>query len=456
MRMLSNLLGSSGSKSRRTYHRYNRCMRINICLIIFLVAVIFLAVACSPSSEPTLEPTPIPPLPPVFPSATPHLELADSPNTTIEAPLETAEIILPQAVDIPRPLFLLADKAVWIIRPGIMVVQRLTPPELKVTCFDVWPEDNRMAYGTDTGQIYLVRDTNPEDLTSFLEEEPFMLFDAFPDAPYLVRADSLAWSPDGTYLAFTVDYSTPGASQTAGFPSSPSGLWLFEVASRQATWIESNHYLGPNQSDPNLVRRLTASSWSPDSTGLLVHAISRQGTDALILNTQDPPDFLIDPPGEYWNSSSWRLDSQAVLLSGRQDALTSDLLQVQRDGSEPQILIDGEADDLYIYDATELPSGTAFLAKCAECDPEQVQLYIGHLVGDRFVYTAANIRQYCQNGAPRQIKWDPSGQSGALDCGPGELRFVQFQIDNVVEMDLSNYLRPLGGAEVLKLVWGGE
>jgi hypothetical protein len=431
-------------------------MRINIWLSIFLVAVTFLAVACNPLSEPTLEPTPVPPLPPVFPSATSLVELTDSPNATIESPLETAEFILPQEIDLPRPLFLLADKAVWVIRPGEMVVHRLTPPELKVTCFDVWPEDNRMAYGTDTGQIYLVRDTNPEDLTSFLEEEPFMLFDAFPDAPYLVRADSLVWSPNGTYLAFTVDYSTPGASQTAGYPSSPSGLWLFELASRQATWIESNHYLGSNQSDPNLVRRLTASSWSPDSTGLLVHTISRAGTDTMILNTQDPTGSLIDPPGEYWSRSTWSLDSQAVLLSGRQGSLTSDLLQIQRDGSEPLVLIDGEAEGLYIYEVTELPSGTAFLANCAGCNPNQAQLYIGHRAGDRFVYTAANIRQYCQNDAPRYIMWDLSGQTGAMDCGPGELRVVQFRIDNVVEMDLSSYLRPLGGAEVLKLVWGGD
>jgi hypothetical protein len=423
---------------------------------VFLTTVFLFTVSCSPSREITQEPTPIPPLPPIFPSATPLTEVSDALDATIEAPLETTVTILPEVDDIPKPLFFLADKAVWIIRPGDMVIQRLTPPELKVTCFDVWPEDNRMAYGTDTGQVYLVRDTKAENLTNFLEEEPFMLFDAFPDAPYLVRLDSLVWSPDGAKLAFTVDYSTPGASLTAGYPSLPSGLWLFEPASRQATWIESNHYLGPNQSDPNLVRRLTASSWSPDSTGLLLHTISREGTDTLILNTQDPAGLLIDPPGEYWSSSSWRLDSQAVLLSGRQGSLTSDLLQVQSDGSEALVLIDGEAEGLYIYEATELPSGTAFLANCAGCNPDQVQLYIGHRSGNRFVFTAANIRQYCQNGAPRMIKWDASGQTGALDCGPGELRVVQFQIDNVAELDLSDYLRPLGGAEVLEMAWGGN
>jgi hypothetical protein len=42
-----------------------------------------------------------------------------------------------------------------------------------------------------------------------------------------------------------------------------------------------------------------------------------------------------------------------------------------------------------------------------------------------------------------------------LDCGPGELRVLQFRVDNVAEMDLSDYLRPLGGAEVLEMAWGG-
>jgi hypothetical protein len=431
-------------------------MKRTIWIGILLTILLLTTTACSNTGKPTLENTPTLLPPHVFPSSTPPVASTDTPHPIILTP--TIATISPSedSSSLTKSLFLLADKAVWIIRPGETVVQRLTPPELRVTCFDVWPEDNRMVYGTDTGQVYLVRDTSPEDLSSLLEGEPFMLFDAFPDAPYLVRMDSLSWSPDGNHLAFTVDYSTPGASQTAGYPSSPSGLWLFELASRQATWIESNHYLGPNQSDPNLVRRLTASSWSPDSTGLLIHTISRAGTDTLILNTQDPTGLLIDPPGEYWSRSTWRLDNQAVLLSGRQSSLTSDLLQIQRDGSEPLVLIDGEAEGLYIYEATELPSGTAFLANCAGCNPDQVQLYIGHRAGDRFVYTAANIRQYCQNEAPRYIKWDLSGQTGAMDCGPGELRVVQFQIDNVAEMDLSNYLRPLGDAEVLKLVWGGD
>jgi dipeptidyl aminopeptidase/acylaminoacyl peptidase len=364
--------------------------------------------------------------------------------------------VLPETAGLSRALFLLADKAVWIIRPGETVVQRLTPPELKVTCFDIWSGDNRIAYGTDTGQVYLVRDTSPEDLTSLLEGEPLMLFDAFPDAPYLVRMDSLSWAPDGRRLAFTVDYSTPGAALTAGYPSSPSGLWLFELSNRQATWIESNLYLGPNQSDPNLVRRLTASRWSPDSSGLLVQSISREGNDILILNIQDPPGLLVNPSGELWGSISWRSNSQAILLSGRQNSLTSNLLQVQRDGSDPLVLVDGEQDELYVYDAAELPYGTAFLARCASCTSDQTLLYIGHRAGNRLVYTEANIRQYCQSGDARHIEWDTTGQSGALDCGAGELRALLFQVDNFAELDLSNYLRPLGGAEVLKLAWGGD
>jgi hypothetical protein len=422
---------------------------------ILIIALLLSTTACSRSGESTLEPSSTLPLPPIFPSATLPSSSIDSPRPATATP-QTVVSPVPGMVGLSSPLFILADKAVWIIRPGETVVQRLTPPELKVTCFDVWPDDNRMAYGTDTGQVYLVRDSSPEDLSSLLEDEPFMLFDAFPDAPYLVRMDSLSWSPDGARLAFTVDYSTPGASQTAGYPSSPSGLWLFELASRQATWIESNHYLGPNQSDPNLVRRLTAGRWSPDSSSLILHTISREGTDILLFDTQDPDGLLVDPPGELWRDASWRRDSQAVLLSGRQAASTSNLAQVQRDGSEPLVLVDGELEGLYVYNAAELPTGTAFLANCAGCAPDQVQLYIGHRASDRFVYTTANIRQYCQSDTPRHIYWDRAGQSGALDCGPGELRAFLFQVDNVTELDLSDYLSPLGRAEVLKLAWGGD
>jgi hypothetical protein len=411
---------------------------------------------CNRSSEITLEPTPFPPLKPVFPSAIPPPLYTDTPPALPTVPPESLVSPPADAVDLSTPLFIFADKAVWIIRPGEMVIQRLTPPALKVTCFDIWPGDNRLAYGTDTGQVYLISDTSSEALTSLTENEPEMLFDAFPEAPYLVRMDSLSWSSDGRRLAFTVDYSTPGASLTAGYPSSPSGLWLFELANLQATWIESNHYLGPNQSDPSLVRRLSVGNWAPDNSGLLVHTTSREGSDLLILDLEDSANLLVDPPGEYWSSASWKRDSQAVLLSGNQASTTSNLVQVQGDGSNPLVLINGETDKLYVYDATELPGRIAFLGTCGGCTLNQAQLYIGHQTGTRFVYNSATIHQYCQSGAPRHIQWEPTGQMGALDCGQGELRVLLFQADNQNELDFSAYLDLLGGAEVLKLAWGGN
>lgn len=423
---------------------------------VFLSVLLLSGAACNRTDQPTSEPTPLTPLPPVFPTQTEPAYATDTPLSATATPTTPEASTLPAAISLSKPLFLLAEKAVWIIRPGQMVVQRLTPPEYKVTCFDVWPRDNRMVYGTDTGQVYLVEDSSSEDLSILREDEPVMLFDAFPDAPYLVSMDSVAWSQDGNHLAFTVDYSTPGASQTAGYPSQPSGLWLFNLTKRQATWVESNHYLGPNQSDPSLVRRLIAASWSPDGTGLIVHTVSQNGKDTLLLNIQEQGNQLIDPPGEFWSSASWKRDSQAVLLSGGGALPSSNLLYVQRDGSEAFTLVDGELDELYVYDASELPTGIAFLAHCAGCSTDQTQLFIGHMSGNRLVYTPANISQYCQSGDMRHIQWDLSGQIGALDCGPGELRVFQFQVDSVVELDVSEYIRPLGGAEVLRLVWGED
>ena len=418
--------------------------------------VLPLIVACNRSVDSTQVPTPFTPLPPVFPTET------ASPLFTDTAPPPTATATtavtppLAEAVNLPSPLFLLADKAVWLIHPNERVVLRLTPAELKVTCFDIWPGDDQLAYGTDTGQIYLLRDISNQDLHNLLDTEPIMLFDAFPDAPYLVRIDSLSWSPDGARLAFTVDYSTPGASLTAGYPSSPSGLWLLDLSSGKATWIESNHYLGPNQSDPNLVRRLIAGGWSPDAFALLVHTFSREGTDTLILDTLEEDNLLFDPAVDQWSFAAWKRDSQAILLSGKYAEPVRKLVQVQRDGTGPQVFVDGELDGLVIFDAVELPAGVAFLANCHVCTPDQARLYFGHQAGSRFAYTTSNIRQYCQNGAPRHILWDASGQNGALDCGPGELRLLQFEVDNLGEFDLSSYLSPLGGAEVLKLAWGAS
>ena len=369
------------------------------------------------------------------------------PTATSRPPTPTPVV---QAAALTKPLFLLSDKAVWIIRPGETVVQRLTPPELKVNAFDIWPEEDRLVYGTDTGQVYLARDT------SSIVSEPVMIFDAFPDAPFLVRMDSLSWSLDGQRLAFSVDYSTPGASQTAGFPSSPSGLWVFEMENRQAQWVESNRYLSPDQSDINLIRRLAAGRWSPDGTGLLLHGIYWEWSDILLLETGESGSQLLDPPGDLWSSASWTPDSQAFLLSGRLNSSTSGLVQVNREDLEPVELIDGQFSKLYVYDAVDLPSGTAFLANCENCSPGQTRLYMGHRVGEDFVWTAVNMHQNCTTGAPRHIEWDREGLLGAMDCGPGELRIIQFRIDDIAELDISSYLNPLANSEILKIAWGGE
>jgi hypothetical protein len=370
-----------------------------------------------------------------------------SPTVTPPPPTSTP---LVEAATLSKPLYLLSDKAVWIIRPGETVVQRLTPPELKVTTFDVLPGEDRLVYGTETGQVYLARDTGS------IEPEPLMLFDAFPDAPYLVRMDSLSWSPDGMRLAFSVDYSSPGASQTAGYPSSPSGLWLFEMDTRQAEWVESNRYLSSDQSNINLLRRLATASWSPDGTGLLLHALFWEGSDILFLETADGDNELIDPPGDSWGSATWTPDSQAFLLSGRLFSSTSDLLQVSRDELEGIQLIDGQENELYVYDAVDLPSGTAFLANCENCSPDRTRLYMGHRLGEDFAWTEVNIHQNCSSGAPRHIQWDREGLLGAMDCGPGEMRIIQFRIDDIAELDISSYLNPLANSEILKLAWGAE
>jgi hypothetical protein len=416
---------------------------------LFLLAILLLLTACNTQPEPLPDtPTPAPTR-----TSPPSALTTQSPTLTLPPPTATPRPPTPtpvvQAASLSKPLFLLSDRAVWIIRPGETVVQRLTPPELKVTAFDIWPDDNRLVYGTDTGQVYLARDT------SAIVPEPIMLFDAFPDAPYLVRMDSISWSLDGKRLAFTVDYSSPGASQTAGYPSLPSGLWLFDMETRQGEWVESNRYLSPNQSDINLLRRLATGPWAPDGSGLLLNGIHWEWSDILFLDTADGDNALLDPPGDLWGSASWAPDSQSFLLSGRLNSSTSDLVQVNREQLEAVQLIDGQVSKLYVYDAVDLPSGTAFLANCENCDPDQTRLYMGHRINEDFVWTAVNMHQNCTSSAPRHIEWDREGIYGAMDCGSGELRVIQFRIDDIAELDISDYLNPLANSEILKLAWGG-
>jgi WD40 repeat protein len=146
-------------------------------------------------------------------------------------------------VELPRKLYFLptdlgsseGSRGVWLFDPDNARVERITPPDLWITSFDVWPGDGRISYGTRSGQLYIVMP----------EQEPRLLYDADLQTDDDVWINSVAWSPEGTRLAYSVLYTSYGA----GSLGQSDGLWLWVLGNEVPIKLLSNRHLEADHSN---------------------------------------------------------------------------------------------------------------------------------------------------------------------------------------------------------------
>ena len=367
-------------------------------------------------------------------------------SPTSEAALATAPLPTPtsKGVELPGSLYFLSTgptvgnpRGVWRLDPGDTELERVTPPDLDITSFDVWLGDGRMAYGTGSGQLYVVMP----------EQEPRLLYDAGLRADGAVEINSMAWSPEGTRLAYSLRYSNANVRATG----QADGLWLVTLNDGEPIKLLNNRHLDADQLDVNAVRSISDPIWSPDGTALLLTGHYWEWIDVLWLDPLAPDEAnLHDLPDELWRTGSWAKDSRSILLSGANYAAFSDLVRVRRDSNESERLIAGETEGLYIYKARELPDGIAFLA--FQVDSQETQLYLGRQTDDGFSYAPAGPDRYlCDSGHTRDIAWEPTGRLAVLSCSRGA---QLVSLDGSIDVDLTSILGPLAGENDLKVFWG--
>jgi hypothetical protein len=382
-----------------------------------LLSMLLLITAC------TKEPSPTPTAPPhPTATATPTVEAA-KPTAT---PTATAT---PSGVDLPLPLYLLSDGAIWLLSPGDDAPQQLAI-EGEASSMDVWSEDNRIAYGTTNGKLY----------TLMAGQKPVLLHNVQEETESPVRIGHVAWSSDGTQLAYTVAYTSEQMIYQAGYPSYPSGLWVLDLQTQSSKWLLSNHYLRGGEKNFGQLRIFSIPRWSPDSTALLLLCSYWEWPDYSILESmskQLDETSLYDLDSNGWGDGFWTRDGESVLLSGQSYAGACDLLQVDRVTKETRKLIDGEADNLYVSDAQELPDGIVLLGERRIEQPEKAQLYLGKLTEQGFEYAPTGPVSLCNTRETSHIEWDPSGHWGVFVCQYGRIEALPEEI-HVISLDGKN------------------
>ncbi len=405
-----------------------------VCLV-FLIGALYIT-ACTGSVQPTESVK-------LTPNATRAPIII--PNTPTALP---PSVMSPQGAIPPIPLYFLADQSIWLLEPGDAVVERLTPSDWKIKSFDVWSEDSRIAYGTFGGRLYVMMPG----------QEPRLLHDVSAETSYSTTVASVSWSPDGTRLGYTVQYTSERAFREAGNPSYPSGLWLLDMKNETPTWLSSNRYMSVGNNNVNVIRTLADPIWSPDGTALILTGHYWEWIDILWLDPIAPNSdgtTLRESPGDTWGWGSWASDSQSILLSGQQNTTHCDLVKVERASLESKRLINGESKGLWIADAQELSSGIVFLG--SERDG-RTQLYLGHQNEDRFEYAPIGPGRLCDSGNPGHVEWDSMGRWGVLVCESGSSTSHQDQVRiitlNGENANITPSLAPLTNAESLQMLWG--
>jgi hypothetical protein len=354
------------------------------------------------------------------------------------------------AAALPRPLYFLSTElrnatgvmepqGVWRLDPGSTAVERITSPDLDITSFDVWLGDGRISYGTRYGQIYTIMPDGQSQL----------LHDASLDAGNDFEIGSLAWSPEGERLAFTIHFEASDRASQEG------GLWLMDEDGGAPIKLLDNRYFDPKLDNAAEVRKVIAVDWSPDGSALLLRFGFWENQDMLWLKPliPDPNEAnLVDLPTS-WNDGSWAGDSQSILLSGMNRGVFSNLDRVNIDTAGVERLLDGEEVELAILKAQELPAGIAFLGREISFteNTQSYRLYLGQQLADGFEYAQAGPdRPLCSPGYVQDFSWHSEGQVAVLVCDRG-LQLIA--LDGSIDLDLTPYLGPLSGDNNLKVFW---
>lgn len=170
--------------------------------------------------------------------------------------------------------------------------------------------------------------------------------------PNLIYGD-VAWSPDGSRLAFRVDALNP-----AEFNGIDSGVWIFEPATNRSWQVFRNTYNGAQLHEQRRALRVT---WAPNGTALAVTVETPLGLGTVFLATDHDANQWVDAIP--YADAAWTPDSSALIVSGRTWQGTSVVGRIALDQNWSYLeFLSQQTSRLYTQAATQLQDGrVAFL-----------------------------------------------------------------------------------------------
>ncbi len=384
------------------------------------------AVVPTETATPTIAPTVTPTAAPIFTSK------------------PMADIALSQAIY----LYVHDLESVWRYESGQSQLERVSSEDLQVSAFDVWPDDGRRAYGTSDGQIFV--ELPGQELQLLYEASEWELYEPF------VR--SIAWSPDGAQLAYTMGVAVNSDSTHAVSTDQFDGLSLLSLAGEHAVLVNNEYcYYDLLNSVENLINEcyaLVDAVWSPDGTALLLTASHWEWDEFLVLDPIAVDTVPVRPYDFYdwWLHASWTQDSEAVLFSGGQYGPRMALMRVPRDSSGKNLLPD---ETVVLQMSFDLPSGLAFMALDEVATGYQAYFHVGWQPGEAIDVT--NGIPIPDEVYPRDVVWNATGETAVLIHREGDQnQFVSAQLMTLdgTFYDLGAVLSELGEVTELQAVWG--
>lgn len=136
---------------------------------------------------------------------------------------------------------------------------------------------------------------------------------------------NLAWSSDGTQLAFRVDAADPNAHDAID-----SGVWVYNLITDQSRHIFRNTYEG-QAAQLHEQRRAIDIQWSPNDTTLLIAVTTRLGrANVFVPANHNANDFINAIP---YANATWAANNASVIVSGKTWDGTTVLGQVALDAA---------------------------------------------------------------------------------------------------------------------------
>ncbi len=323
-----------------------------------------------------LLPTPIPASPTAAPTPTPRPEMATVPPPPTPLPILPTPTPMATAVALVMSGgMLVAPHEVFEVDPSSLGVRRVDDAGVSALALDYGPG----------GQIAAVQDEDAQHpgfgYTLRLGGEN-LIGSPLPSAT--IRFTDVKWSPDGRAVAFVAE--TPGARRGEPIGDTPSdGLWVWRLPDNPQERNQLTHHALENRYEyhwgRDLARVVRDFEWSPDGQQLLVQQDRASGFGPQLVVIPWDHDAYGEPPILPYECGSWSRDGRRVLVSGLyRDTGSAVLGWVDPAGGEPDVLLDGRVQGLWMQDAVELPDGRiAFFggpsASGAE-RPSAVNLYV--------------------------------------------------------------------------------